>query len=642
MSKFDQRVVQQACDSLIYKYLVESGHLKTAELLKKKRKRKYNLKVKKDERISEMFSFMISTKYVQLKSSSNIMQAQADSATMKLNVKNDTVKMSKIDQEIQQICDSLIYKYLVENGLLKTAELLEEERKNFYTLKAKKNENISEMFSSMITKYVQLELDMVSNNLVYDYLKKQENPKIQKLAEKVKSLVPPMQIRGETPSIGEILNHTNVSRKILVPVRKKLSNQLPNQAKGQNSSIKKAPEIALKSKADLAHITTNLVSYSYGSGEKVVPIKDVFISRINDIEFFKHDKPEVYKVLKYILGCGMKVMKAQADTIEIELIINLDKVDMTNRLKSQMVEKKIKLRAFSHVRSGEDSEESRIIKAWDDLIEEAQIIDKKQLFQDFDNLLTKQWLCNMIGCYLSKYLEVPRVALKVFELLTRSAFYNSGNFQEEEDEIIIQHMQSQNGMEPDLNYLKLILNRPRISIYNRIANLKAPKARSGQEFTIDDYLVILKHVLGTKIPKEANEIIKLCDRNKSWKSLESKLQRNHQSIAQGWSGIYSTVLAHLSGTLNLDWRKNFFQFIIDKKYISVTEIDWNIVKETWPSVPKYNLTQAATNFVKNLGKRGLPLYQNISENLHHMKDCQKISQLKLDLIDEFEKLRNKD
>ena len=69
MSKFDQRVVQQACDFLIYKYLVENGHLKTAELLKKKRKRKYNLNVKKDERISEKFSFMI-TKYAQLKSSS--------------------------------------------------------------------------------------------------------------------------------------------------------------------------------------------------------------------------------------------------------------------------------------------------------------------------------------------------------------------------------------------------------------------------------------------------------------------------------------------------------------------------------------------------------------------------------------------
>ena len=99
------------------------------------------------------------------------MKAQADSAAIKLNVENDTVKMSRIDQEIQQTCDSLVYEYLVEKGHLKTAELLKEERKDSYTLKAKKNENISEIISLMIAEYVQLELDVVSNNLVCDYLK---------------------------------------------------------------------------------------------------------------------------------------------------------------------------------------------------------------------------------------------------------------------------------------------------------------------------------------------------------------------------------------------------------------------------------------------------------------------------------------
>ena len=366
----------------------------------------------------------------------------------------------------------------------------------------------------------------------------------------------------------------------------------------------------------------------------------------NDIEeVFKEDKPEVYRVLKYILGSDLKVMKAQADTIEIELRINLDKVEIKDKFKSEMIVKKIKLGLFSHARSGEDSEESRIIKAWYDLIEEAQIIDKKQVIQDFDNLLNEQWPCNIVGCYLSKYLEVPRHALMVFQLLTRSVLYISGIFQEEEDEMIIQHMESQNGKEADLNYLKLKLNRPRIYIYNRIANLKAPKARKGQRFTVDEYMVILKHVLGTKIPKEANEIIKLCDktRKRSWKLLESKLQRNENLISAAWAGfIHSTILAHLSGTLNLDCKKNFFQFIIDKKYISVTDIDWNVVKKTWPSISKQYLSNVANRFVERHGKRGVPLYQNIYENLHHMKNSKKASKIKLDLIDEFEKLRNKD
>ena len=547
-------------------------------------------------------------------------------------------KMSKFEQDIvQQTCDTLVYRYLVEKGHLRTAKLLKEERKNSYTLTAKKDEKVSQIFSHLIPKYVQMELDSVSSNLVCDYMKNHENPKIQKLALKLKSLVPSIQITGENPSIGDILNHAIVARKILVPAKKKLSKQLPDQHKRQKASIKKVSGIALKPK----ETTKTVGNYSFGSGEKVVPIKEVFVNRINEIEVFKQDKPELYRVLKYILSSNIKVMKVQADTIEIELSINFDKVDIIGKSKSQMNEKKIKLGAFSHVSSGEDSEESRIIKAWYDLIEKAQIIDTKQVIHDFDNLLTQQWPCNIVGCYISKYLEVPRVALKVFELLTRSAFYTSGKFQEEEEEIIIQHMESQNGKEPDLNYLKAKLNRPRNTISNKIAYLNAPNARKGQKFTVDEYMVILKHVLGPKIPKEANEIIKLCERNKSWKCLESKLNRNNLAIGHAWARIHSTILAHLSGTLNLDWKKNFFQFIIDKKYVSVTEIDWNVVKETWPYISKQNLSDTANKFVQHHGKSGLPLYQNMYKNLHHMQ-AQKVPQIKLDLIDEFEKLRNKD
>ena len=202
--------------------------------------------------------------------------------------------MSKIDQNIQQICDTLVYRYLVKNRHLKTADLLKEERKKIYTLEVKKDEKVSKTFSFMITNYVQcqLELDSVSNCLVYDYLKNHQNQKIQKLAEELKTMVPPIQTKSENPSIGDILNHAKFSRKILVPVRKKLSNQLPNQAKRQESLIKKTPEIALKSKAGLT-LTKNIVSYSYGSGKKVVPIRDVFMNRINDIKVFKQDKPRV-------------------------------------------------------------------------------------------------------------------------------------------------------------------------------------------------------------------------------------------------------------------------------------------------------------------------------------------------------------
>ena len=39
-------------------------------------------------------------------------------------------------------------------------------------------------------------------------------------------------------------------------------------------------------------------------------------------------------------------------------------------------------------------------------------------------------------------------------------------------------------------------------------------------------------------------------------------------------------------------------------------------------------------------KKGVPLYQNLAENLHHMKTNLEVPQANLDLIDAFEKLRN--
>ena len=75
-------------------------------------------------------------------------------------------------------------------------------------------------------------------------------------------------------------------------------------------------------------------------------------------------------------------------------------------------------------------------------------------------------ILSLILC-LSKYLEVPRHALKVFEILTRAVLYTYGSFQIEEDEFIIEHMDSKNG-NYDLNFLKKHLSRPRYLIYERI------------------------------------------------------------------------------------------------------------------------------------------------------------------------------
>ena len=155
--------------------------------------------------------------------------------------------------------------------------------------------------------------------------------------------------------------------------------------------------------------------------------------------------------------------------------------------------------------------------------------------------------------------------------------------------------------------------------------------------------MIVQHVLGTNFPKDPNEIIRICNGKKSWKALESKIVRDGHAICIRWSEfIYPTILSYLSGTVKLDWKRDFFQFIIDQKYIGVTDIDKNIVAEKWPSIPIYKLLVSAKYFSKNHGNKGVPLYQSISENLHKLTTRKEVPQSKLDLIDAFEMLRNGD
>ena len=71
---------------------------------------------------------------------------------------------------------------------------------------------------------------------INDHLKRHEKPQIQKLATNVKTKVP-IQVKGENPIIEEVLNQSIQTRKILVPVRKKSSNQPFNPVKSQKISF---------------------------------------------------------------------------------------------------------------------------------------------------------------------------------------------------------------------------------------------------------------------------------------------------------------------------------------------------------------------------------------------------------------------
>ena len=138
---------------------------------------------------------------------------------------------------------SLVYQYLIENEHLKTAKLLLKERKKCefcpFVEGLKKVMNASELISCMIddnTGY--FEVTKLSNTVVYNFLKNHKKSGVQELATKMKCLVP-IELEGQTPNFEDVFYHALFTRKILVPVRKKKSNNDPSQSKVQHLSIKR-------------------------------------------------------------------------------------------------------------------------------------------------------------------------------------------------------------------------------------------------------------------------------------------------------------------------------------------------------------------------------------------------------------------
>ena len=227
------------------------------------------------------------------------------------------------------------------------------------------------------------------------------------------------------------------------------------------------------------------------------------------------------------------------------MYIAYDQLFYLAKQKAKLVEMNIKLGKFSKAKYGEDSEESRIVRAWNQLMREVNPVDETQLLRDLDNLMTKRWPCNIVGCYISKHLEVPRHPLKVFEILTDSILYVTGDFSESEDKIIMDHIDSLNG-EYNLIHLKAKLNRRKKIIYDRINEILLKSyPKKGQKFTTDEDVAIFQHVLGRNLPRNPDELKeRIGDEKQSWQGLEPTLQRRSHDITLRWHHfIYPTLFA---------------------------------------------------------------------------------------------------
>ena len=107
-----------------------------------------------------------------------------------------------MSETITELCDSLVYDYLIENGHNKSAKILLEERKNCDSkIASKENLKIQKIISKT---YEHLRLHKVSNTIVYRYFRSHENSNVQNLAQELAKELP-ICLYENIPSFEKVL-----------------------------------------------------------------------------------------------------------------------------------------------------------------------------------------------------------------------------------------------------------------------------------------------------------------------------------------------------------------------------------------------------------------------------------------------------
>jgi hypothetical protein len=336
---------------------------------------------------------------------------------------------------------------------------------------------------------------------------------------------------------------------------------------------------------------------------KWTTIQDAYGDKHEAIEALDDGKSEVAKVLKYILDKDIPIKKIYAVTSDVKCTM-LDETHIRmSKCTSEKLFKKGKIL---------NSEEILTSKAWNELTTDVPINNAKQFMSDLFKHVSHNWPMGIVGCYLAKYLEAPRYAVKVCAFVVNNTLYNTGKFSKDEDVLVQEWMHDEN----NVKHLSVLLNRPQDVIAKHIDALKKCR-HAGTHYNLAEDQIILKHALANTTIGSVEDMINV--QAKHWSVLEDELGRTHMSIKGRWKVIIQpTLIFYLGGQHGNDsWKCEFLKFVIDSKAISATDIDWHLAKEKWPLCTKDMMQMALTNYARK--ETGLPLHENIAKNFHNIK-----------------------
>ena len=333
---------------------------------------------------------------------------------------------------------------------------------------------------------------------------------------------------------------------------------------------------------------------------------------------------EVDKVVKYILNQNLSVQN-------ISVIL----ADITNGHNS-LVLNKLSVRGLIVVgrfTRGELGENVQILKRWNELQMKVPVLNPFKCINDFHKLLSskvKRKLTrkkNVLGCYLGQDLTRIRHASDVFhhafELLNPPTF--KGKFTKEEDQLILSEVAKTGECKGTWKQIAGMLNRSNCSsIKMRFFCLTTNRFLQRGQFDISEDEYILRSLFSGKKDTDIQEIESITQ--KDFTDIAESLNRSIYSVSLKWKGSLKPILlSHHFGTLHRPWKKELFQYLIDKKVIARQDINYHELKTILPEQNPISIKYAITNYK---GDESFILWKRIKEVLSDMKDSQEREKLK--------------
>ena len=343
-----------------------------------------------------------------------------------------------------------------------------------------------------------------------------------------------------------------------------------------------------------------------------VTITDLFIDKLDDLKSLPQDS-EIPKAVKFILDSNIKVRKSVRNTFDI----------IPKQCKRVYFEKNfayIRSDKLSGLRYGDASEESLILKQWNNLVKGVPIyVPEKFLIQIEETTLS--WCQTLLGAFLSRDMtENHRCASQLFNALI-SLKKRKGGLTPEEDELILA-LGARNAPSTEWKKLATDMGRSVDRLWARLHYLKNDKGKSTRfaRFTLEEDRKILEYV-NERFDISSSESLKSM-KSSDLHGLTKVIARGQTIIVNRWRGILMpAILSYLYGVPEIQWRNEFLKFIIHQKVMNLTSINWTDVLQKWPYQTKFNLTRTldiASRYCKdNNTDANSPLYKQVSNYLSH-------------------------